>query len=446
MDPFLLLHFDINRTLVLSDPAANATTHDLLNALCAEAAWGRIAVASTPGAPPSWHLATAVCSVVPPQDGLVSYINYLKKIAFPYRETAPTDTIEIAAKVDFNRAQKRSAQALVACFTDPGQPGETLRPLLELLRKHLEIPVDKRDACCSGPYVLPAWRQGRHFLFPAYFRLLESLLSSGRSFAIIFRTFGDDLADVIWEHNLWCSGQHPLHPMPAAVTPALAAQLTVRTPHDTARFVRSGGETLDSHLSTVLQREGPAGFYLVSAVSGFEAIHDHLSKAVGAATWRAACERSVGAVSSTRKPVIRALAIQDHYSYWFSQHEMGAAGKLLTVDPADPLLHPIFIDDNIGEYSDGERLVPAVKIAELAAVGVGVHSTDSPAPVMDDDTGIVDCRDLRSGRSLPLSAVRGIHLVRADALSAILHDGYFVEVVRLCEERRKVVLAAAARD
>jgi hypothetical protein len=33
----------------------------------------------------------------------------------------------------------------------------------------------------------------------------------GRDFAIVFRTFGSDMENVIWEFNKFCNGQHPCY-------------------------------------------------------------------------------------------------------------------------------------------------------------------------------------------------------------------------------------------
>jgi hypothetical protein len=438
--PFLLLNLDINKTILLSDPAANATTHDLINMICAEAAWGY--VTSSPTGPPSWRLATAVCSVLPPSPGLVSFNTFLQDFAFPYDESAPADESELAAKVAFNRASKKKRQELVARFTDRGSPGESLRPLFDLLLSHLELPAAARERCCDHPDALPAWREGRHYLLPAYFRLVESLLASGRHFAVVFRTFGDDLSEVVREHNMWCNGSHPLHALPVSIPPSVAAQLVIRMPLDTGRFIRHGTSSSETLLAVVSGSDAAAR---VNTISGFIAIHEHILEAVGAKSW----------LDSARYPELaaapaapRAFAIQDHYAYWFSLHESGSAGKVLGVNPDDPLLHPLFLDDNVGSPLDGQRLLPPSKIIELAAAGIEVRNTEQgvPAPGGDEDTGIIDVRDLRSGCSLPLSEVNGVFVSRADPLSAILSGEYLVELVRLCEEKRSVGLDRVSKQ
>lgn len=51
--------------------------------------------------------------------------------------------------------------------------------------------------------------EGKYHLIPSFFRTLIYLKKAKREFAITFRTFGSDLPNVIYEHNLFCNGEHP---------------------------------------------------------------------------------------------------------------------------------------------------------------------------------------------------------------------------------------------
>lgn len=50
---------------------------------------------------------------------------------------------------------------------------------------------------------------GKYFLIPGFFRLMSSLKKAKREFAIVLRSFGTELADVIREMNAFCAGEHP---------------------------------------------------------------------------------------------------------------------------------------------------------------------------------------------------------------------------------------------
>jgi len=53
--------------------------------------------------------------------------------------------------------------------------------------------------------------EGKYNIVPGFFKLLVYLKKTKRDFAIVFRTFGHDLPDVIWEFNKFCSGEHPCY-------------------------------------------------------------------------------------------------------------------------------------------------------------------------------------------------------------------------------------------
>lgn len=430
----LVLHLDVNKTILLDDPAGGLSPSDICNQLCAINAFGSCTLPPG-GGDPVWELASPVLSTTPPAEGLVSYTFFLREILYPFREDSPTDPAERAAKTAFNRRQKALAKAASTCFTEPGKPGATFRPLFDLLRGHLELSAVERASCSAIPGAPSAWRRGSHFVLPCYFRLLSALLARGLRFAVVFRTFGSDLADVIFEHNLFVEGRHPLHALPPATPPEAVASLRVATPHDTGRFLRHGPQSHETHLAVVAGRGAEAR---VTTVTGFRAIHEHLVDAVAAAAGPAA--------SDTPTPPslghARAFALQDDHAYWFSHHETAGAGKLLTLDPSDRTVHPLFCDDNIGTHKDTLRLLPDAVRARLAAAGLRVQEQGPPTSVdADEDAHIVDVRDVRTGESLPFAVTRDVFLACADTLSAVLSDSYLVDLVAHCEARWKAALA-----
>lgn len=46
-------------------------------------------------------------------------------------------------------------------------------------------------------------------IIPSFFKALMYLKKAKREFAVVFRTFGSDLENLIWEFNKFCSGSHP---------------------------------------------------------------------------------------------------------------------------------------------------------------------------------------------------------------------------------------------
>ena len=53
--------------------------------------------------------------------------------------------------------------------------------------------------------------EGKYHLVPSFFRTLIQLKKQKREFSVVFRTFGHDLHNIIWEFNKFCTGQHPCY-------------------------------------------------------------------------------------------------------------------------------------------------------------------------------------------------------------------------------------------
>lgn len=53
--------------------------------------------------------------------------------------------------------------------------------------------------------------EGKYNLIPSFFRTLIYLKKAKKEFAIVFRSFGDDLNNLIYEFNMFCNGEHPCY-------------------------------------------------------------------------------------------------------------------------------------------------------------------------------------------------------------------------------------------
>jgi hypothetical protein len=49
---------------------------------------------------------------------------------------------------------------------------------------------------------------GRYYLMPSFFSLMRALKKAKRDYAIVFRSFDNDLPNVIAEFNALCEGKH----------------------------------------------------------------------------------------------------------------------------------------------------------------------------------------------------------------------------------------------
>lgn len=143
-----------------------------------------------------------------------------------------------------------------------------------------------------------------HLLLPSFFRLLDALHRDGRAFAVVFRTFGTDLPRALRALRSALDGQHPQ--FPALRDLALSVDLTP-------------GQIRCSKREVVLRRGAER---LATREDGRE-LYDYFSSLEG-----------VG-------------GFQDHFDWWARNQFSSQGGKPLWIDPHDPSVHHIFIDDNI---------------------------------------------------------------------------------------------------
>ena len=93
-------------------------------------------------------------------------------------------------------------------------------------------------------------------LLPSFFRTLQYLNMSKRDYAIVFRTFGSDLENIVWEFNKYCSGEHicfngknGTHLMRADGTHG-TRDMRVNTKPQFGLYYRSGRSLGNAHLVT----------------------------------------------------------------------------------------------------------------------------------------------------------------------------------------------------
>eukprot|EP01062_Namystynia_karyoxenos_P074517 TRINITY_DN71445_c0_g1_i1.p1 TRINITY_DN71445_c0_g1~~TRINITY_DN71445_c0_g1_i1.p1 ORF type:complete len:359 (+),score=127.36 TRINITY_DN71445_c0_g1_i1:36-1112(+) len=293
----LVLHFDINKTIIMCDPVKGVDCDMMLNSLLSEVCWGKWDEVTPPAdsegkmkAAATWRMEAG--PTVEVQPGMITYAELLEEVL----------------KVD----KKQKVAAKVA-FTEPGNPGESVRQRYLELREKLSLPKGVTLSCAPA-----AVGPGRHFLLPSFFHMLRKLHDDGREFRIVFRTFGVDLPEVIHEFNAFCNGEHPCYPD----VPKEFKERAVAQPVDTGEWYREADGT--PHLSLC---EGG----LVTVKHGWAESSAGLhAKLFGEG-------RSLS------------FALRDYYPYWRDQKEADNAGKPLMVQPFDSpsTPHHMFFDDNV---------------------------------------------------------------------------------------------------
>ncbi|KAL6482836.1 hypothetical protein MHYP_G00077080 [Metynnis hypsauchen] len=223
----IVLHFDLNNTILVSDAVTKQGTVAALEYFLSTVTWGRMAKGK-------WEWRCETPSLLPPCEGAATYSSH------------------------FGR---------VASFTTVG-PGKRFRKVLEehleLLQWPSHLQPDK-ELCVRG-------EDGKlyHWILPSFFQLLQDLVSQGLEFSIIFRTFGTDLPRVLMVvKRALEQGTHPLFPdLPALKLSVNATAGRIRC--STKGAVLTRGE------ERVSSREGERSLYqYMSSSQGLGGFQDH---------------------------------------------------------------------------------------------------------------------------------------------------------------------------
>ncbi|XP_071406509.1 uncharacterized protein [Pithys albifrons albifrons] len=327
----LVLHVDLNNTVVVADAFTGQGPGAALNTFLSTVTWGRA------GATGDWEWVSDRPSLCPPCPGALSYY---------------------------------SCHGRDPAFTEAG-PGRSFRSLHARYLRLLEWPGRPHDALS-----VPGESGKRyHLILPSFFRLLDSLHRDGRAFAVVFRTFGTDLPRALQAVSSALEGQHPQ--FPTLLDVALPVNLTP-------------GRILSSKQEVVLTR----GAERLSTREDGRKLYNYFSSFEG-----------IG-------------GFQDQFDWWARNQFFSQGGKPLWIDPHDPEVHHIFIDDNI-RLDDADTIVHPQVFSE---------------------------RGSSSLRTVPTSELYDVCLVQTDLLEAIADENYFLHCVRRCEENYDRYLACVEKD
>ncbi|XP_052802901.1 uncharacterized protein LOC128233064 [Mya arenaria] len=167
----LILHFDVNKTIVPVDSATGETVEAALNVYLSGLAQGKDREGE-------WH-SKHVLAVAPDEQDDVSFYKFQEKRLLPH----------------INRDRKTFRYNLMS-FTDKPQ-GSRYKPHLKELLNVLkwDFPYEEtvhKDLTVPGN---EAWRF--HFILPAFYKLLRYLVDQHKDFTVIFRTYGSDANSVL---------------------------------------------------------------------------------------------------------------------------------------------------------------------------------------------------------------------------------------------------------
>ena len=339
----LALHFDVNETIMVGDPAGGDTYEESLNKILAKSAFVRPA----PGAPADapllerwvWHDGS-------PLDPTKRSSSSPKPPLLPEHTFDAPDGCTAFYKVpELKKAHARG-------FTDAASPGAIYSDELQRMRETLAWPA-------GAPVEPRLCEDGHQLLIPAFFHTLCELARSGRPYSLVVRTFGTDLPRVAQALEAFSEGKHPL--FPDAPDMRLKPSRTWLGRFDAqGRFeLRADGRP------TVTDEQQALGLML----------------------------------NDDDKPLACVAGVMDDYDWWKGHGYVPSSGKplWLTLDVAGVTSRQLFFDDNIHNNPDdsivavrarttaGAPFVPLSGAMTCAMHGTVLRRCPTMLPILDLD-------------------------------------------------------------
>jgi hypothetical protein len=259
----LLLHFDINKTIIITDSALDLSIDQALNSLLSECIWGTLKknrdqceAGSTSGlrgdkmtgveVHPRSYLKTGTRNEDENSDENVD--NYKWSVSdwkicspLPSKNAPQADSVtfnEFVENFHFDgKMTKTERRQFKRRFTQKGMPGEEALESFRLLEESMKFPaqsleiknseisdkkrkadlvdnlMDNHADFYSESNMGQMLKSGYYHILPSFFKLVSYLHQLDVDFRIIFRTFGIDVEKVSEEFNIYCEGKHPLFPV-----------------------------------------------------------------------------------------------------------------------------------------------------------------------------------------------------------------------------------------
>ncbi|XP_069499373.1 uncharacterized protein [Ambystoma mexicanum] len=359
----LVLHLDLNNTILLSDAITGQGPKAALNSYLSTVMWGKLSPTgrhqgSTSGDPdmissPSPKMQDSLLHVLGPSARHQRGVRTRNKSEGEWETLSEVPSVLSPSEgaINFYTQFGRSDD-----FTNTSM-GQRFK---NIHSDHLHMlewtyPPDK-------VFTLSEDGKSYHWILPSFFHLLKTLHLQGRHFSVVLRTFGTDLPKVL--HALQCAvdGRHPQFPdfqmmsLPIDPTP---------------------GQIQCSKQEVVLTH----GAECFSTKTDETNVYKYFSSMEGIRGFR------------------------DHFDWWVKNAFSSKGGKPFWIDPHDPSVQHIFIDDNI-RLNEGDCIVQT-KV----------------------------CMEGNPCQTIGVSELYNVCLVQTDLLRAISEKDYFLECIRICEER-----------
>jgi len=374
----IILHFDINETILLADPAGGDQPEECYNKVIAKSA----SVQNSEGRPVFWHDGSRIGGdgAVPPL-----YTDWkLMPGCTPYYKS-------------FEGSKSESKN-----FTEGD--GSVYRPLYDRVASSVSLPagteVDSRLLLDSS----------RYLLLPAFYETIIFLDRCNENYKIVLRTFGLDLEKVLAAISAFAEGKHPDYP------DFVNADLTVAPGNngwdETKVKLYRGRYFADSHETS---------YRLLSWTEGS---FDHNKSAIDLNCYVAA-QGDDEVLSIIQNPDTKIIGIQDDYQHWANSGYNPSAGKpLWVVEDEGP--HHIFFDDNI--HNDPEDSIVAVRYRGTKLL---------PESVVEENLINSSQTSFRALSGEEILQMQGKYIVRVPTIKPIFDRRWFIDQIEVCRKSIK---------
>ena len=337
--PKLVIHLDVNGTIMPADPIKSKHVRSMLNIHLSKQAFVR---EDTAGSMVWWDGSPFHIGDKPP---LLPQFRYSKHIREHYNEEAEHMCDESILIEDYRNALHEDT----GCddFTDKANPGHVYEPELLQLMDILEWKHTATNEEVTEAFTLPVDddRRRMSLFVPSFLALIRHLaIDQDREFVFVIRTFGSDIPRIIPAFNMIAAGKHPLISEPGCILPP-------------------------SWVGSLSSRKAPNGHRLV--------VHPTESNASSSII-----DGGANILSFMNSlPSRSVIMINDDYKEWKSHKWDPVFGKPMFLDFDSPCMHFLF-DDNINmnpldsiaavwKKNNGESFfpLPLTTPAGLATIG-----------------------------------------------------------------------------
>ncbi|KAG2385469.1 hypothetical protein C9374_003284 [Naegleria lovaniensis] len=401
--PRLILHFDVNKTIIISDEAAGKTMDDIINQIVMSSIWGYVSETndSKDFVVLQWKLYSSAKALlenssleIPSGKKIINYYDYIEKVLYPYPEH--DESVPLEERKRINGRIKEERTKMVKNFTRCKMADDFLDDIArlkkELIRKSSKQQGITLETAKASDYVN---------IVPAFFEVLLELFKRKRDFQLIIRTYGSlkDISSVIKEINTFCRGEHIDYPLSNEEREFFKnKQIDMDQDHAVGHIYRNDETTCHLIENSLEFKQEMLKFAPIDqmtfsekehVISGFENIYKNIIE--------------VSKYGQTR-------LIRDFYYWWNVNNEKTSAGKIFLVDEKDTSCFQIFFDDNVASNSD--------------------------FPIK----GILDLRNPHSGKTLDQELYLHVHTVQAYAFDFITNRNYYIEKIDRAELLKKKML------